>query len=64
MGSSVRSMQRVAKILDELGSVLAEFEWPVFPVGPWNSHFGAAALGKETDVLAHQEPLLEALYVQ
>ena len=45
-------------------NVLAEFEWPVCPLGPWDSHFGAAALGNATDVLAHQEPLLEALYVQ
>lgn len=41
----VDAVQRVAKILGEFGSVLTEFEWPVFPVGPQNSHFGAAAPG-------------------
>jgi hypothetical protein len=25
--------------------MLAEFEWPVCPLRPWDSHFGAVALG-------------------
>ena len=33
-------------------------------MGPWDSHFGAVALGDATGVIAHQKPLLEALYVQ
>jgi hypothetical protein len=44
--------------------VLAEFEWPVSPFGPWGSHFGAAALGYATNVIAHQQPLLGTLCVQ
>lgn len=42
---AVDTVQRVAKVLGELDSMLAEFEWPVCPLRPWDSHFGAVALG-------------------
>jgi hypothetical protein len=55
---AVDAVQCIAKVLGEFGSVLAEFEWQVYPLGLWNSHFGAVALGDVTDVIALREPLL------
>lgn len=41
---AINAVQRIAKVLGEFSSVLAEFEWPVCPLGPCVSHSGAAAL--------------------
>lgn len=58
------AVQCNAKVFGEFGSVIAEFEWPVCPLRPCNRHFGAAALGDATDVIALPNSLLGAVYVQ
>jgi hypothetical protein len=49
-----RLYMAMPKVLGKFGSVLAEFEWPVSRLGPWDGHFGAVALSNATDVIAHQ----------
>ena len=49
----------MGKAFGEFDSVLAEFKWLVSPWGPWCNHFGAAALGNATSVIAFQDALLE-----
>lgn len=49
----------MGKAFGEFGGVLAEFKWLVSLWGPWCNHFGAAALGNATNVIAFQGALLE-----
>jgi hypothetical protein len=53
---AVDAVQHITKVLGKFGSVLAEFEWPVRPLRPWESHFGAAALGNTTDMMTPKKP--------
>jgi len=46
----------ITKALGKFDSMLVEFDWPVCPLKPGDSHFRAVASGNATDVMVSPNP--------